>query len=269
MFSGGQNLRALREQLGLTMRDVESASARIAEKHGNDEFGIPPSRLSDVETKGVIPSIYRFYSLSVIYRRDLRELLSWYGVDLNGITSDLELVFPPKSHVSDALASVSSVQVPVRLDPSFDARRTANFGRLVEQWGLVPMAYLAQFANCEYTYGYIGSEDLTMYPILPPGSFIQVDESKNRVVEGGWRSEYERPIYFVETRNGHTCCWCTLSREEIILQPHPLSPIAARALKYPQEAEVIGQVVGVAMRLGEWRPLAEPSPAPKERPTLN
>ena len=49
---------------------------------------------------------------------------------------------------------------------------------MVEQWGVVPLAYLAQFANCEYTYGYIGSEDLTMYPLLPPGTFIQVDESK-------------------------------------------------------------------------------------------
>src|SRR4029077_7893648 len=100
MFSGGQNLRGLREQLGLTMRDVESASARIAEKHGNDEFAIPPSRLSDVETKGVIPSIYRLYSLAVIYRRDIRELLSWYGIDLNGIATDLNLALPPKSHFS-------------------------------------------------------------------------------------------------------------------------------------------------------------------------
>ena len=82
MFPGGQNLRMLREQLGLTMRDVETASTRIAQKRANDEFAIPPSRLSDVETKGVIPSIYRLYSLAVIYRRDIRELLSWYGVDL-------------------------------------------------------------------------------------------------------------------------------------------------------------------------------------------
>lgn len=43
----------LRERLGLTMRDVESASAKIAEKRDNDEFFIPPSRLSDMETKGV------------------------------------------------------------------------------------------------------------------------------------------------------------------------------------------------------------------------
>ena len=268
MFSGGQNLRALREQLGLTMRDVENASARIADKHGNDEYSIPPSRLSDVETKGVIPSIYRLYSLAVIYRRDVRELMSWYGIDLNMIAADLEIVSPRKSHVSEALTSMSGARVPVRLDPGFDLKKTSNIGRLVEQWGVVPMAYLEQFANCNYTYGYVGSEDLTMYPVLPPGSFIQVDESKNRVVEGGWGSEYERPIYFVETRAGYTCCWCSMAGETIILQSHPLSPIAARVLRYPQEAEVIGQVVGVAIRLGEWQALEHLS-AQKERPTLN
>lgn len=268
MFSGGQNLRALREQLGLTMRDVEGASAQIASKHGNDEFSIPPSRLSDVETKGVVPSIYRLYSLAVIYRRDVRELLTWYGIDLNMAAGDLEMVMPRRSHFSEALSGISSVKMPVRLDPSFDLRKTSNIGRLVEQWGLVPLSYLEQFANCHFTYGYIGNEDLTMYPLLPPGSFIQVDESRNKVAEGGWRTEYERPVYFVETRSGYTCCWCSLAGDAIILQPHPLSPVAARVLRYPQEAEVIGQVVGVAIRLGEWRPL-EALPTQKERSALN
>jgi hypothetical protein len=269
MCPGGHNLRLLREQLGLTMRDVENASARIAQKHANDEFAIPPSRLSDIETKGVVPNIFRFYSFAAIYRRDIRELMTWYGVDLNGMAFDLDFVMPPKSHVSEALANLSAVHMPLRLDPSFDPRRTVNFGRMVEQWGLVPLAYLAQFASCQYTYGYIGSEDLTMYPILPPGSFVQVDESRNKVAEGGWRSEYERPIYFVETRTGHVCCWCTLTKEEIILQPHPLSPVAARALRYPQQAEVIGQVVGVAIKLGEWRPVFDAATNSKAHEALN
>jgi transcriptional regulator with XRE-family HTH domain len=269
MSLGGQNLRLLREQLGLTMREVENASARIAETHQNDEFAIPPSRLSDFETKNVTPSIYRLYSLAVIYRRDIRELLAWYGVDLNGVAADMDFAIPRKSHISQALANLSAVQMPMRLDPSFDPRKSANFGRMVEQWGLVPLAYLAQFSSCEYTYGYVGSEDLTMYPILPPGSFIQVDETRNKVEEGGWRSEYERPIYFVETRKGFTCCWCTLSGDDIILNPHPLSPVAARVLRYPQEAEVIGQVVGVAIKLGTWRPLFEPSADSKVREALN
>lgn len=255
VLPAGKSLRTLREKLGLTMRDVEHSSARIAERYRNEEFSIPPSRLSDIETKGILPSIYRLYTLSIIYRRDLRELMSWYGVDLNNMAADLGLVSPPKSHVSDALAGLSSVQVPVRMDPGFDERRTANLGRMVEQWGVVPISYLAQFANTDFTYGYVGTQDFTLYPILPPGSFIQVDESRNRVIEGSWRSEYERPIYFVETREGHTCCWCSMRREEIILQPHPLSPVPVRILRHPQEAEVLGQVVGVAMKLTEWHAL--------------
>jgi transcriptional regulator with XRE-family HTH domain len=264
----GQRLRALREDLGLTIRDVESASNRIAQRHGNEDFAVSLSRLSDIETKGILPNIYRLYSLAIIYRQDLRELLSWYGIDVNDAAADLNVVEPPKSHVSEAVTNVSQVTLPIRLDPGFDLRRTANLGRMIERWGVVPMSYLSQFANTKYSYGYLGSEDLTMYPILLPGSFLQIDESSNSVAEGDWRSEYERPIYFVQTREGHTCCWCALKGENIILQPHPLSPVSVRMLRYPQDAEVIGQVVGVAMRLREWRPVNS-SPPPKVQKSLN
>ena len=264
MAPGGQKLRVLRERLGLTMRDIEAASERIARKRNNEEYLVPISRLSDFETKGVIPSIYRLYSLAVICRRDLREILLWYDVNLNVQAADLEISAPPKSHLSNLLANMTSVQMPVRMDPGFDPRKTLNFGRMLKQWGTVPLAYLEQFAKGDFTFGYVGSEDLTMYPILRPGSFVQVDESRNKVVDEGWRSEYERPIYFVETRDGHTCCWCASTSEEIILQPHPLSPVPPRVLRYPQQAEVIGQVVGVAMGLGEWHSGAESAPTPKE-----
>ncbi len=82
IFEAGANLRSLRERLGLTMREVESASLRVAERHTSDEFAVSPSRLSDIETKGSVPSIFRLYSLAVIYRCDVREILSWYGIDL-------------------------------------------------------------------------------------------------------------------------------------------------------------------------------------------
>jgi transcriptional regulator with XRE-family HTH domain len=268
MLSAGHNLRTLRERLGLTMRDVETASASIAARHKSEEYAIPPSRLSDIETKGVVPSIFRLYSLAAIYRRDAREILALYGVDLNGVVDDLQLSLPPKSHKTDALESQTSVRVPVRLDPSFDHRLTVNMGRVVEQWGIVPLSFLSQFANRRYTYGYVGSEDFTMYPILPPGTFVQIDETKNRVMEAAWRSEYERPIYFVETRDGYTCCWCALQEDGLVLQPHPLSPVQVRFKKHPQEAEVIGQVVGVAMRLGEWSSVESLS-GPKAPEALN
>lgn len=225
---------------------------RICARHKNEDFAIPLSRLSDIEKKGVVPSIFRLYSLSVIYRRDFRELLSWFGIDVNETAADLHLAEPPRSHLSGALENTTMVQVPLALDPGFEANKTMNLGRMIQQWGLVPLSYLSQLLPDNYTYGYIGLQDFTMYPLLLPGSFLQIDEKRSELVQGVWRSEYERPIYFVETRDGFVCCWCSMADGQLVLQPHPLSPVAPRTVRHPQEAEILGQVVGVAMRLGEW-----------------
>lgn len=267
-LNGGQKLRALRETLGYRMRDVELASGEIARRLENEEFAIPPSRLSDIETKGIIPSIFRLYSFAAIYRREYRELLSFYGLELDDISADISSGNPQKSHLSEALRNVQQVRMPTRLDPGFSLQKTTDLKRAIEQWGTVPMAYLDLLSDDRYTYGYIGSEDFTMYPILPPSSFVQVDEAKNKVGEGRWRSEFERPIYFVEMRDGYTCCWCSIKRDSIVLQPHPLSGVSVRVLRYPQEAEVLGQVVGVAMRLADRNP-SDFQPMPKVRLALN
>ncbi len=258
-------MRILRERQGLTIRDVEMASLRLSEKYGNEEYYIPLSRLSDIETKGIVPSIYRLYALAAIYRVGFAELVAQYGVDSDNALFETGLVPRTKTHTVPGKLALRAVDIPVKLDPSFKLAQTSNLGRLIEKWGALPFAYLAELADSDFTYGYIGLEDFTMYPLIVPGSFIQVDEHRNKIVERTWRSEYERPIYFIETREGHTCSWCALKGDQLILQPHPLSPVPPRMLKYTREAEVIGQVVGLAMRLGEWRPVSgKDTQAPRE-----
>lgn len=264
-LAAGQRLRTLREQKGLTIREVEIASHRLSEKYKNEDYFIPLSRLSDIETKGVVPNIFKLYSLAAIYRVSFVELVAQYGVDPDNVGFETDLTPHPKTHTVPANLAIRAVDIPFKLDPAFKLARTSNLGRLIEKWGALPFAYLAELADSDFTYGYIGMEDFTMYPLIVPGSFIQVDEHKNKVVDKAWRSEYERPIYFIETREGHTCSWCSLKGDQLILQPHPLSPVPPKMLKYTTEAEVIGQVVGLAMRLGEWRALSgKDSPAPKE-----
>ena len=77
----GRRLRRVREQLGMTLREVAEASARIACSRRNERFKIQASRLHDVETRDRVPSIFRLYSLATIYRRPVRELLALYGID--------------------------------------------------------------------------------------------------------------------------------------------------------------------------------------------
>jgi len=272
MLPAGMVLRKIRDSLGLTMRDVENASLIVAQNHDSMEYLIPPSRLSDIETKGVVPSVYRFYCLAAIYHKPARELLRLYGIDLEGTRADWDASRPAKSHLVTLDMGQEVCEAPVKMDPGFDLRETSDLGRMVQQWGTVPFSLLSHLASQPYAYGFVGTEDYTMYPILQPGTFVQVDESKRTVVENQWRSEYERPIYFVETRDGFTCCWCSIRLNSLVLQPHPLSPTQVRILKHPQEAEIIGQVVGVAMRVGNLRAYEQPElrefPTPKTNATV-
>lgn len=76
----GQALRRWRENLGLTLRDVYKASVVIAVKHRNTKLVVSPSRLCDIETKRVIPTIYRAYTLALVYNREVRDVLHLYGL---------------------------------------------------------------------------------------------------------------------------------------------------------------------------------------------
>src|SRR5262252_2239093 len=86
MDDAGQKLKRARERLNLRYRDVEEASLRIAERHKNEEFIIALSRLSDIENKGTVPTIYRLYTLCAIYRLNLNDVLRWYSVDPGGLS---------------------------------------------------------------------------------------------------------------------------------------------------------------------------------------
>jgi transcriptional regulator with XRE-family HTH domain len=251
----GEGLRRLREQLGLTIRDVEAASLRIAEKHGSQSYGISLSRLSDIETKGVVPSLHKLYALAVIYRRDIQELLTFYGVNPDSCVGDVEVALPePKNtHRFSLFNRLPCADIPIELDPAFGITATTDIGRMVVRWGNVPLQMLSELIkDRKYSYAYIGTKDLTMYPLILPGSFVQVDESSNTITKKMWRSEFERPIYFIETRQGFVCSWCELSGSTLMLTSHPLSPVPSRYLRLGTEAEIIGQVVGVAMRLDGW-----------------
>lgn len=245
----GQRLRSARERLHLRYRDVEEASQRIAIERGNDEFTIGLSRLADIENKGTVPSIYRLYSLCAIYGLDFAGVISWYGVDLERLPEDAGKLIGDQTHPVDFhCPPTARVEFPVDLDPSVDLRHTTYLTRHIQAWGRLPILLLNSLDLRRQRYGFIGSEDWFMYPLIAPGSFVQIDETKRRVARDGWAHEHERPIYFLEHRNGYRCSWCTERNGTLIALPHSASNATPEIFRYPGEADVIGQVTGVAMR---------------------
>src|SRR5512133_2512060 len=151
-MAAGQRLRLIREQQNLTIREVETASMRLAEKYENEDYFIPLSRLSDVETKGVVPNIYKLYSLAAIYRVGFLELVALYGLDPDNAAFETNLVPRPRTHTIPGRLALRAVDIPAKLDPAFNLAKTSNLGRMIEKWGALPFAYLQQLAGGEFTY---------------------------------------------------------------------------------------------------------------------
>lgn len=240
----GTSLRQVRERLGLTYRDVEQSSYELAQRLGRPEFIIHLSRLADFENSGVVPSLHKLFSLCSIYHLDLAELCKWYDVPLGDIFGNGSSRAAPRTHLA---APPRIVRLPIHFDPAFDPQRTCYLTRMVEHWGHFEAALLKN--GHSYHYGYIGHDDHWMEPLLRPGALVLVDPQRQKIESGGWRNEAERPIYLVDLRGGYRCCWCLLEKNRLVLQPHPLSNCAPESHRFPDEAEIVGQVVGVSMRL--------------------
>lgn len=247
----GQKLRRIRDRLGLTLRRVEEASLEIADAERNSEYVVSVARLNQIENDGSLPSIYKLYSISVIYNLRVEDIMGIYGINLGKMEEHRLATRQTATHLFTVEVGdpMRPIRFPVRFDPGFEPGKTIFLSRLVELWGEVPAGLLMQLDLKKYRYGFIGMDDRMMVPLLRPGSIVQIDDTRRRIVNSGWLTEYDRPVYFLELRYSYECCWCYQRGKEVTLLPHPLSPCGPRTIRIPDEGEVLGQVIGVAMRI--------------------
>jgi transcriptional regulator with XRE-family HTH domain len=253
-----ERLKDIRCRLGITTREVAEFSQKIAEAEGSPEFHISNAWLTQVENSDSVPSIFKLYSLSSIYRIKFTDLLRLYGVDLQHLGRNQMATPLPATHLTnvEVYDQQHTVSFPIRFDRSFDIDNTSLLSRLVEVWGEVPIALIQHLDIRHGLYGYIGLQDLTLHPLLRPGSFVQIDPRVRKVQPMRWHTEFDRPIYFVELRDGYACSWCELQDGHLLLLPHPLSPRTVRRLADGVDAEIVGQVTAVAMTLVSPQPPA-------------
>jgi len=256
MYPPGLRLRRIREAQGLTYRDVEKASYEIAVKRGRPDFILHISRLADIENRNVVPSLHKLYSLATILHLDPLEISSWHEAPFQQTLHDGASFPPPRTHLGETL-------LPATAPNPFGRRFEMQTTELLQSqpspavsWPRIPDSQ-----NGRFKYGYIGLSDRRMVPLLRPGSTVLIDTSLRRVEHAHWSSEYDRPMYFVEIREGYRCGWFQRDKFRLIMHPHALSRCMPEAWRTPEEAEVVGQVVGVVTYLNEpWSCYQEAAP---------
>ena len=251
----GKRLRAEREHLRLSLRQVRELSRGIAAQRKNSEYYLAHSSLADFETGKQLPNIYKLYSLSVIYGRQYDKLATFFDVPVGEAEKDHKALVYPQTYlvgVASELgecAILSSRELREKLRPE----RTNLLSKILENWKDVPPALLQQMDWRDSLYGYIGMQDYTLDPIIRPGSFVQIDSRQRTVPPVNWHSDFDRPVFFFELRDRYVCSWCELHDGQLILVPTPQSHRHARHVRYPVDATIVGRVTAVAMRIAEER----------------
>ena len=245
----GKRLRAERLRAHLSTRQVERLSQSIAQQKNNQEYSISHAWLTDVENGEFTPSFYKLYSLSLIYGRTLNEVLSYFGLHVRDFGRDQSSLRLPHTQLIGVPTAEPplTIAAPLELRQNVQIEGTNLVSRMFQKWGEVPVALLQRLDLQNSLYGYVGVEDYTLYPLVRPGSFVQIDPRQNRIKSGNWQNEFDRPIYFVELRDGYACSWCELNGNQLILLPYPHSRGQLRQVRYPLDAEVVGRVTAVTM----------------------
>jgi len=195
----GEKLKRARERLKLTYRDVEKASQNIAQRRGSDEFSIALSRLADIEHKGTVPTIFRLYTLSAIYRLDFTDVLGWYGVPLEQLPHDAQL--NPLNETHAASFAAPSKNSTVQLPPEIDLNSTTFLSHLSRRGNKTGLLFLSGWDLRQHRYGFIGLEDWSMFPVLRPGSLVLIDEPELHL-HTHWQAKLLEMLQGIQRRRG-------------------------------------------------------------------
>jgi transcriptional regulator with XRE-family HTH domain len=254
--SAGAKLKELRNDLGFTIREVQERSMEIAAQENNLEYILSHAWLTGIENGDGVPSVFKFYTLSRIYGRSVRELVGYYNVRFGDIGREHANYSAPRTHLfgNAHLTDAATVTLPLRFRSEGTLENTNLLSKLVAIWGDIPVALVERLSPHRALYGYVGLKDFTLYPLIRPGTFVQIDVNQRKVLAAPLHTLEERPVYFVELRDGYACSWCERKQNLLLLVPHPLSPVKTRQLAYPLEGEIVGMVTGVAMRLARMAP---------------
>ncbi len=219
----GRKLREIRQHWQLSLREVEQRSRRIAEERGDSSYRVSASWLADLENDEHELTLNKLIALAEIYSISIDRLVDFLhaGNELPSILGQL---------------SSTNKTFPDQLPDETTLLQTEN-----------------ATSRTSYLRGVIGKLDLTLHPMIPAGSIVHIDPGKLEVSsKKDWTDEFQRPIYFLKTKDAYFCGWCELDEDSqwLILIPHPLSSASSRRWNYRTEVEILGRVVSVVISVG-------------------
>ena len=247
--------RQWRECCGLTMRDMEQHADDLANTVNDNKYRFSRAWLSEVERGQLAPQLHKLCALMIIYRQPLGDFPRLCGIDEADIIKyQLQRPLPatcPFAIYNKELADGGQrlLRLP-QINPQFDGSSSSTEEQLIIGQGTVPLKETLTYDNQDIRYAFIGMQDQRMAPLVPAGAFIRIDVRQRQIISGSWPDEL-RPLYLVKIRNRYYVSWLEMTDGRLILLAHSLSGSRSLTVRNPSDAEVIGRVTGVTMKMGD------------------
>ena len=238
----GRRLRRIRTEWDLSVQDVAERSLQLAQQTGNASYQISASWLARLEREEHELTATKLRALSAIYNLSYKSILDGQDRELESSVDQTRLIGP---------------NATVLVDEGQLANQTRGFlsglsdNDSPEETAFLP-AKPGEISN-PYRLAILGRKDRSLNPMIAAGAILQIQTHKRAITpRGNWTNEFDRPIYMILARSGYACGWCELGDDSnwLTLVPHPLSRANTHRWRFKKEVEVVGQVVGVSMRLG-------------------
>jgi transcriptional regulator with XRE-family HTH domain len=235
----GGKLRATRLAWKLTLREVEQRTLRLAQQWGNPSYRISASWLDRVERENRGLSATKLIVLASVYSLTPEQMLALCP-PAGGSTLSEEGSVPNATLLAEGtLEANAKIWLPDGVVTDTPPEATAL---LPSDPGMLPS---------HYRRGIIGRQDRTLEPMIRAGSIVLIDTQKRSIAgRREWNHEFDRPIYFLMTREGYVSGFCELDRETdwLTVIPHALSFESNRRWRFKKEIEVVGTVVAAVIR---------------------
>lgn len=243
----GHLVRGGRRRAALSFREASALSRQIADLLGNGQYFISPSSLSDCETNDVSPRhFHKVITLCALYALDLPAFLKTAGIVLEDAGNEsipdqlLPRPLPTAVHTGEQ-----------ELEPAGFLQEL--LGRLGEvplflRPALGTLSGLA--APSPHDFFWIGGLETPIPTYLKNGLLVAVHRRKKRPRCNPSKPPWEQLLYLVLKRDGrYLCGCCEVENRSLLIHPSPEHFDRSIRLRYPQDAEVIGQIVAVVRKL--------------------
>jgi len=241
----GALLETARLRAGLSFRSASNLSRSIAKTLGDHRYFASSGTLSDYETTDKLPRhIHKLFTLAILYSFPLRDLLRCFGIELDDfgnttVSQETKISRAPRTRVTKG-----------ELREGFFDNVRMQFGHLplFLRTALPTLSGLSHISLRDVFW--LGGEENPLHPLLRGASFVLVNRRSKKPRIFPRMSVWTQPLYLLQDRAGsYLAGSCAIKDRLLMVYAYPQGFTEGQAVPRHIDAEVVGQIVGVARSL--------------------